>query len=417
MKFLVLLAIKNLFRYRRRTLITSVVIAVGLMMFLIIDSLLVGIDRESVRNLKWYETASIQIMHPEFWEDRMLKPLDSAIINPHEILETLENSGYTATVRTQFSADLILSSIDFPEDGNLPVHVTAVDVNRDSQVFRLDNHILEGRFPVMGTNEVVIGSWLAEDIHAEVGYWITLVTRGNGGFYEAIDMKIVGIVNCPNPNINRSLLLVPIDTISDYLAMTNLATEIDIALPETAQIEHQKLLIQSLIHEMEQPLVVKSWDEIAGDYVSMISMERKGSSIILFLVFLIAAVGISNTMIMVISERIRELGMMRALGMSDRSIHLLFLLEATGIGVLGSIFGTAAGLLINIYLVMEGINFGFLMRTMDMAYRIQSIFRGSWHIQGILITFISGIVLSVVVAWFPTKRATNKDIPSCLRHQ
>jgi ABC-type lipoprotein release transport system permease subunit len=138
---------------------------------------------------------------------------------------------------------------------------------------------------------------------------------------------------------------------------------------------------------------------------------------LLFLVFLIAAVGISNTMIMVINERIRELGMLRALGMKDGDIHVLFLLEAAGIGLLGSIIGTVLGIALNFYLVGHGIDYGFLMREMDLAYRIQSIFRGAWNLRGILITFISGVVLSVVVAWFPTKRATSKDIPSCLRHQ
>jgi ABC-type lipoprotein release transport system permease subunit len=242
-----------------------------------------------------------------------------------------------------------------------------------------------------------MGSWMAEDIGAEVGYWVTLVTRGNGGFFEAMDMQITGIVNCPNPNVNRSLLMVPIDTIRDYLAMEGLATEIDIALPELADIEEEKEKIAALVSEWESPITIMGWDEMASDYLAMIEAEQNMSMMLLFLVFLIAAVGISNTMIMVINERIRELGMLRALGMKDGDIHVLFLL--------------------NYYLVGHGIDYGFLMREMDLAYRIQSIFRGAWNLRGILITFISGVVLSVVVAWFPTKRATSKDIPSCLRHQ
>lgn len=416
MKFLILLAGKNLFRYRRRTLITSTVIAVGLMFFLLIDSLLIGIDRESVRNLKWYETSSIRIMHADYWEDRLLMPLDMMIDQPYRLVEELEEAGYTATPRIMFSADLILYSDDFGENGNLPVQVTAVDFPLDRQVFRFGETLVEGRFPNMGSNEMVIGSWLAEDLNAEIGYWVTLVTRGNGGFFEAMDMQIVGIVNCPNPNVNRSLLMVPIDTISDYLATENMATEIDISLPESADIERETAQISTLTEHWETPLSVMAWDQLASDYMAMIQAERGGSSLMLFLVFLIAAVGISNTMIMVISERIRELGMMRALGMSDGSIHLLFLLEAAGIGLLGSIAGTIAGILANIFLVKYGIDFGFLMREMDMAYRIQSIFRGAWSIRGILTTFVAGVVLSVTVAWFPTKRATRKDIPTCLRH-
>ena len=417
MKFLMLLAVKNLSRYRRRTLITATVIGVGLMLFLMIDSLLVGIDRESVRNLKQYETASLKVMHTEYWEDRILMPLDVSIPQPYDLVTELHDAGYRATPRTRFSADLILYSEDFGEDGNIPVQVTAIDTALDSTVFDLEQSLMTGRYPEMGSNEMVIGSWMAEDINAEVGYWVTLVTRGNGGFFEAMDMKIVGIVNCPNPNVNRSLLLVPIDTISDYLAMEGLATEIAIALPDSADISHEKERIGSLMAASGAPLTVLSWDEMASDYIAMIEAETGSSSVILFLVFLIAAVGISNTMIMAINERVRELGMMRALGMSDRQIHLLFILESAGIGLLGSLVGTAAGILANLYLVHYGIDFGFLMREMDLGYRIQSIFRGAWHVRGILTTFTMGILLSVIVSWFPTRRATNQDIPSCLRHQ
>ncbi len=417
MKFIVVLAAKNLLRYRRRTLITATVIGVGLMMFLIIDSLLVGIDRESVRNLKQYETASIKIMHAEYWEDRILMPLDVSIPDPYELISTLQANGYRATPRTQFSADLILYSEDFGEDGNIPVQVTAVDTALDSTVFDLEQTLIAGRYPEMGSNEVVLGSWMAEDINAELGYWITLVTRGNGGFFEAMDMQIVGIVNCPNPNVNRSLLLVPIDTISDYLAMEGLATEIAVALPNSADIVREKQNIAAMVAHAAAPLRVMSWDEMASDYIAMIEAETGASSVMLFLVFLIAAVGISNTMIMVINERTRELGMMRALGMSDQKIHLLFMLESAGIGLLGSIAGTLAGILLNIYFVHYGIDFGFLTREMDLGYRIQSIFRGAWHVRGIFTTFIMGIVLSVAVSWLPTRRATKQDIPSCLRHQ
>jgi ABC-type lipoprotein release transport system permease subunit len=417
MKFLILLACKNLSRYKRRTIITSSVIAVGLMMFLIVDSLLVGIDRESVRNLRWYETSSVRIMHGDYWEDRMLLPLDVAIEDPDTMVGMLEDAGYRATERIMFSAEMILYGDYFGEAGNLPVQVTAVDPTRDNGVFKFADTLIEGRFAEPGSNELVMGSWMAEDIGAEVGYWVTLVTRGNGGFFEAMDMQITGIVNCPNPNVNRSLLMVPIDTIRDYLAMEGLATEIDIALPELADIEEEKEKIAALVSEWESPITIMGWDEMASDYLAAIEAEQNMSMMLLFLVFLIAAVGISNTMIMVINERIRELGMLRALGMKDGDIHVLFLLEAAGIGLLGSIIGTVLGIALNFYLVGHGIDYGFLMREMDLAYRIQSIFRGAWNLRGILITFISGVVLSVVVAWFPTKRATSKDIPSCLRHQ
>ena len=417
MRFIISLALKNLTRYKRRTIITAVAIAVGLMMYIVVDSILLGAEFESMRNLRWYETASARIMHPDYWEERLMRPLDISIDDPNTIVDALRKEGIAAAPRTMFSADLILYSDDFGEDGNMPVQVTAVNPELDNTVFRFEDTLIEGRFVESGTNELVIGSWFAEDIGAKVGYWVTLVTRGNGGFYEAMDMQIVGIVNCPNPNVNRTLLMVPIDTIGDYLAMEGAATEINIALPENAEIAEEVARIQQLIDPSGNDLLVVSWDDLARDYVALAEAKRSGTGMILFLVFIIAAVGISNTMLMAIYERIRELGMMRALGMNDRSIQLAFMVEAGGIGLIGSTIGVLLGIAINFYMVNVGIDFGLLMRDMDMGYRIQSSFRGTWSPSTIITAFFFGSILSMLVAWIPTRRALKMDIPSCLRHQ
>ena len=417
MRVIISLALKNLSRYKRRTIITAVAIAVGLMMYIVVDSVLLGAEFESMRNLRWYETASARIMHPDYWEDRLMRPLDISIEDPYTIVDSLRKEGIAAAPRTMFSADLILYSEDFGEDGHMPVQVTAVDPELDNSVFRFEDTLIEGRFVESGTNELVIGSWFAEDIGAKVGYWVTWVTRGNGGFYEAMDMQIVGIVNCPNPNVNRTLLMVPIDTIGDYLAMEGAATEINIALPESAEIAAEVARIQQLLDPDGSDLLVVSWDEIARDYVALAEAKRGGTGMILFLVFIIAAVGISNTMLMAIYERIRELGMMRALGMNDRSIQLAFMVEAGGIGLIGSTIGVLLGIAINFYMVNVGIDFGLLMRDMDMGYRIQSSFRGTWNPSTIITAFFFGSILSMLVAWIPTRRALKMDIPSCLRHQ
>lgn len=415
MKFLISLAFKNLTRYKRRTIITAGAIAVGLMMYIFVDSMLMGAEYESVRNLKWYETASARIIDDEYWENRFQFPLDLTIKNPQKILKTLQDNDITATKRIVFSGDMILSSQEFGEDGNLSVMVTAIDPDTDFEVFHFGDTLLDGRFLEANEDAVLIGSWFAEDIGAKVGNWITVVTRGNGGFYEAMDLEIVGILNCPNPNVNRTLLMMPIQTVDEYLGMEGSVTEINIKLPDSADVEAEVLKIQNLLNG--DGLSVMSWEAMARDYLAIAESKRGGTGIILFLIFIIAAVGISNTMLMAIFERTRELGMMRSLGMSNGQIRIAFMIEAAGIGLIGSIIGVALGILADLYIVLVGIDFGFVMRDMDIGYRIQSIFRGSWNPGTIITAFFAGIILSTIVAYFPTNRALKMDIPACLRHQ
>ncbi len=415
MKFLISLAFKNLTRYKRRTMITAGAIAVGLMMYIFVDSMLMGAEIESVRNLKWFETASARILNDDYWENRYQKPLDINITEPDKIIKTLDENGIEATKRMIFSGDLIFNTIDFGEEGNAPVIVTAIDTEKDFDVFEFGSTLIEGRFLEANEDAVLLGSWFAEDIGAEVGYWITIVTNGNGGFKEAMDLEIVGIVNCPNPNVNRALLMMPIDTADEYLEMDGASTEINIKLPASADVDAEVLRIQSLLNG--DNLTVMSWEAMAVDYLALAESKRGGTWMILFLIFLIAAVGISNTMLMAIFERIRELGMMRSLGMSNNKIRIAFILEAAGIGLIGSFLGVILGFLANLFIIYVGIDYGFLLRDMDIGYRLQAIFRGVWNPSTMIIAFFAGIIISTVVAWFPTGRALKMDIPACLRHQ
>ncbi len=155
---------------------------------------------------------------------------------------------------------------------------------------------------------IVIGSWFAEDIGAEIGYWVTLLTRGNGGFYEAFDMQIVGIVNCPNPNVNRTLVMMDIQAADTFLAMEGAVTNIDITLGNHTDLNPVSSSLQTTFKQANLDLAVYSWKDLAKDYLAIMSADRGVSNIILFLVFIIAVVGISNTMMMAMYERMREIG-------------------------------------------------------------------------------------------------------------
>ena len=106
MKFIIRLAFQNLTRYKRRTIITSFAIAIGLMLFIFVDSMLQGAEKESELNLKRYETGYLRILHDEYWENRLMRPLDLSIKDPDSVLADLESAGYTATKRITFTADI-----------------------------------------------------------------------------------------------------------------------------------------------------------------------------------------------------------------------------------------------------------------------------------------------------------------------
>src|SRR6056297_476201 len=417
MKFLINLAFKNLFRHKRRTMITSIAIAVGLALFILIDSMLVGIEEDSTRNLVLYETGSARIMDTEFWEEHENLPLKHSIDNPQPILENLEAAGIDAAPRTAFRGELVMQKDPYPESGSIQAQITAIDPQRDPQVYLIEESISEGRFLKEDRLEAVLGAWLAEDIGARVGYPLTVVTRSKEGFFQTIDLEIVGLANTPNPVVNRTGIFIPIKTADYYLQMAGSVTQIDTRFAYQADIEKQTSKIRSVALEGRPDLTVIDWKILGKDFVALAAAKSAGSKVILFLVFIIAAVGISNTMLMSVYERIREIGMLRAMGMSSGEVRAAFLMEAGGIGLIGASAGVLLGVLINIPLVNHGIDYSALMRDSDMGYRITGIARGLWNFRTIFTAFITGVIMSVVVALIPTSKALKMQVTNALRYQ
>ncbi len=415
MKFLVILALKNLSRYRKRTIITAAALAFGLGMYIFMDSMLVGAEIDSERNLIWYETTSARIMHENYWEEKDSLPLKYALDNTEELLVKLKEEGIPATPRTVFSGEIIMMKDPYPEDGSMFTKIFAIDPTTDENVFEFKKTIESGRYLKPGEDGVMLGSWLAEDIGAEVGFPLTIITRGRDGYQETIDVEIVGIINCPNPYINRASLFIPLDIADYYLAMDGGVTEIDLKYKDYKKAETISIELEKKLGKGLNGWVILPWQILARDFVMLAQSKKGGSSIFLLLVFVIAAVGVSNTMLMAVFERERELGMMRAMGMKDSQVKAAFFIEAAGIGLIGSVFGIILGIGLDFWLVNYGIDFSYLMREMDAGYRIAGMFYGAWNFGTMVKALIIGILMTIVVAYFPIKRGLKLEITECLR--
>jgi len=410
MKFLIILAWKNLSRYRRRTLITAFAIAFGLGLFIWIDSMLLGMDKESERNFRWYETGSAKVILAEY-EDEMTKGnLEYLIPNPAAVSALLNGQNIPHTWRAGFAAEAIV------DNGSLFVRATALDPDTDSRVYRIKDAVVEGRFFIAGEFAAVLGDSVADSLDLEVGDFISLRTRTAGGFNQTLDLEVVGLVDTPNPYLDRGAVMIPLDVANEVLFLEGGVTEIALDIPATNDVAQTVAELNTVIQAAYPQLKVLSWTDLAKDFLALAEAKSSGTSMILFFVFIIAAVGISNTMLMAIFERIREIGMMRAQGMKDRQIQISFLLESAGIGLIGSLGGVILGVILNFWIIRWGIDFSTLIGDMDIGYRTTGVMYGAWNIDTIITAFFLGIFIAVVVALIPTRNAIRMKITDALRH-
>jgi putative ABC transport system permease protein len=419
MKFLASLAFRNLFRYTRRTIITAIAIAVGISIYIWMDAWMLGIQLDSDRNLVWYETGSAAVFDAQYWQDRDFTPLKHAIKNKDAIMSLLAANKINAVPRISFHSEMLYPD-PTGESGSLSmqVMVNGIDPAIDENVFRIrkNNLIKEGTYLTAGNDEILVGSQLAHDAGLKLGDSIDLRTRTKYGSVNTVSLKVAGIISSSNPVIDKATGFIPIDVADKFLNMEGSVTQVVVSYPELGDINKETAQTASIIGAKLPGFVVQDFNALSGS-PNVLDTKKRFLSILLFLVFVIAAVGITNTMLMAVYERIREIGMMRALGMSDKSIRRVFTIEAAGIGALGSAVGVALGALFTFYTVNWGFDFSSFMKGIDIGYRVSAVFRGAWNPATIVVAFIFGVLVSGICSWIPSSKAIKMSITDCLRYQ
>ncbi len=247
---------------------------------------------------------------------------------------------------------------------------------------------------------------------------------------QLISATVTGVVNSPNPKNNANTVYIPLDSLQDSagLELEGRITELiirsknadDASLPGDFESPDR---ILAVFEESSVPLpdnlLVKGWQEYVKDYISASASDRISTRIMIFMLFLLSFLGISNTMLMAILERTKEIGMLRALGMTDGQVLFVYALEASFIGMLGGFIGVLLGCLINIPMVAIGIDYSAMTEALsgDIGYRVAAFFRSAWNLPAIIGTFFAATLVSGVMAILPARRALRMPVTESLRFE
>ena len=251
---------------------------------------------------------------------------------------------------------------------------------------------------------------------------------------QAFDVVVVGVINCPAPLPNGNTAFIPLDVLQDEAGMMleGAVTELIIrekGVPDTrlpGASESGKAITAALERglasmglSMPNDLGVRTWQEYMEEYLSYEAIQIGMPQVIALLLLLLSFLGISNTILLAILERTKEIGMMRAMGMTDGQMIITYMLEAGFLGLLGSILGIIVGCIINYPVVKYGFDFSAIgdVMTDGLGFRTTAIFRSMWDFSLIIGSGIIATLLSSLVAFFPTRRAVKQPITESLRFE
>ena len=410
--FAIKLGLRNLTRQKRRNIITTMVIAYAFFAYLFMDSMMNGMEEMSFENIRDLETGNIQIVHSDYWEEREELPLENLVYLDQDVEESLKNinglSGISPELR--FVANLN-NGID-----ELPVLGLGIDSDRYQEVFTTGEYLVDGSMFSLGKNKAVIGEKTAQLMDLKINDYITLLVRTKEDTFNTIDVEIAGIVNTTNPMVNSGTVFVPIDIAQQALNVENRVSLIAIKVNPGYEESVTETLNQNFKRK-DLNLKAYSWRESAETVIALSTAKKAGIGVILLVVLLIGVIGIINNVILSALERTEEIGMMKALGMKEMEIVSVFMVEATGIGIIGGLAGCLLGAIGVGWLVRYGFDLSYAGDMTTYGIPILNKIYGVWNFSAFGFLFILGIIVALFSSIVPALWAARKDPVKAIYHR
>ncbi len=354
---LVKLAWRNIWRNKRRSLLTILAVAFAVMLSIAMRGLQIGTYQLNIKNAVELFAGYLQIQKSGYQKTPSLQKSFRPDAELRQRLETLpEIAGYAPRVMGS-------GLISFREN-SLGIAILAIDPRAEARVSTILDKVNSGRmFRSDSSAEIVVGETLLRNLsqqdgrtRARVGDTVVVLAQGFDGSLGNLKFRVVGTIKTGAPEFDRGAVLMGLRTADELLAMYGRVNLIAIRLQRLEDIPSVKTALAKYLSGSE--LAVLDWKEVMPELQQAIELDNIGGILFLGILVMVVAFGITNTILMSVTERFREFGVVLAIGMPQRRLVLLVLIETVLITLVGLALGNVLAAGINAYLSHYPIVFG-----------------------------------------------------------
>jgi len=402
------MSIRNISRNRRRSILSGLSIVVSAAGIVFLFGFRAGFRDNISENVHNFVSGELRIRNEEFDLYEQLSPLHLAINDADRIRqEVVELPAIkSAVVRIPFGG------VYFRDESTFNLQLLGVDFAEEERYLQISELLVEGRLPTENSNETVVGYEFLERFDLALGDQVTVLATTFRRGSNAFTVQIVGIVDLPYASLARTTAMIPLARARHYLRAGDSATEILLKLNKGYGYQAVKEEIASFYGG--QPLITKHWSEI-GSSAAILRTAEVSYIVIALIFFVLASTVIVNTTMMVIYERIQEIGMLGAIGMSSKNIVILFYLEALCIGIISTLSGIVVGVAINGYLAYNGLDLSRNLSGVDI--QASTIIYPRTTINTVVSVFFYALVVSGITTLIPSLRASKIEPVEALREE
>lgn len=350
------LAWRNLWRNHRRTLIMIAATTVAVWAMIFMTALMRGMVNDMIRDGIESLPGQVQVHHPDFRDDPSIGNL--VPVTDAELRSRFGDAGLSGW-STRINVPAVITS----ERATRGVTLYGVDPAQDRSVTFVAHSIVAGRYLEDSDDRgLVVGEKLLERLETDLGKRVVLMSQDPDNEIADRGFRIVGVFSAKLAMQEETLVFAGKETVRDMLKIGDFVTEVAVQGDDYRNVEPLRERVETLVGANVEVL---SWKSLNGYLGSMLSMMDGFVIVWTVVIFLALSFGLVNTLVMAVFERVREIGLMLALGMRPRTILAQVVFESMLLLSIGLLLGTLFAWL-TVVPLKDGIDLSIVAEGMEM---------------------------------------------------
>lgn len=400
------LALRNFTRNKRRTLLTIVAVIAGVGISIIGRGFIEGLN-ESVIVAATDGTVGHVMARPAGYPTQALqRPVDELLELTNEARALLDRDADAWTTRTLFAPLAAFGS------DSLRLTAIGFDPERDPSVFPRELWQLEGAMPDGSTRAVALSARIAELLGVKVGDSLVLQVRTHQGAMNALEVRVSALVRTGNPALDTLGVWVP-QAVTRELIAADAPTHLSVKLDDRDQ---SAAFAKRLGEALGERAETVTWQSETAELVAVNEIRKTALNLLVFILLALSAFGIANTILMAAHERVREVGTLRSMGMTEGGVLRLFLLEGALLGVVGGVLGAALGGGLVRYWSNHPIDLSKAFeQTAGAGMSLSALIYTRFEWSTVVVAVLVGAVVALVASIYPARVASRMSPAEAVR--
>jgi ABC-type lipoprotein release transport system permease subunit len=411
------LALRNLRRQARRSILTAIAMVLGLALLVFTRSLGDGAHETWIRAGVRLAAGHVAVVNPHYLPRRTIDDRLPAVAAQAALAAVAAPD--LAPVVDAAAPRLELRALASSPSGAVPVIVYGVDPAIEPAFSQLDTRLADGRALAPGDRlHAYVGVGLAQRLDLQIGDRLVLTAQAADSAIADQLVRVAGTFRSGLPEVDDAVVHIPLTTAQAWVGVGDDVSMVAVLLSSSLE---TRQVVRSLTGSLptDSTAVAIPWQTTSPELDSAVRIDDYGNYVFHFVLLLIVALAIVNTILMAVLARTRELGILRALGLRRRDTAALVLLEGTLLTTVAGLTGAALGLAVTFGIFRHGLDFSvFYSGEMTAAGAIIDPvmipeFRLDHMLQNVAWVVVIGIVASLYPAW----RATRVEVAEAMKFE